>query len=283
MCSAPRPIAYGCVVVVVGVVVVVVVDVVLLVVELPMPIALRKRRKRDGCTIVPVVVPFCTFVTTTPPFAPVVTTTGAVTLEVVDVVLAFRVRAATAAASAARLRAAAVVVGDVVATVDLAVTGTVVDGVAAEVEIAEGAETAVFAGLGTESDEVVGVSAPVPAAVCPTVKPGVVFVGFASAGFAVTARAVVFDMPFATAPVTPTVGVAPVLLFTAAAVAGETALVPETPVVTLGAAVTAAVPPSAALLAAGVKIAPASPSAPLVMTGVGVELFDEFTVCCGFA
>ena len=120
-------------------------------------------------------------------------------------------------------------------------------------------------------------------------KPGVVFVGVASDGFAATARAVAFDMPFATAPVTPIVEP----LFVLAAVAVDVVSpVPETlvppPVATLGVtvgvtdAVTAPVVFTAPLLAAALKIAPASPSPPVVTTGVGVELMVEFAVCCGF-
>jgi hypothetical protein len=111
-----------------------------------------------------------------------------------------------------------------------------------------------------------------------------VFVGFASDGFAAMARAVVFERPFATAPLL-------FVLFATASVVGVRP-VPETAaaelVATIGVvvgetdAVTVPLLTTAAFDAASVKTAP-SPSAPLVMIGVPFELFDEFAVDSGFA
>jgi len=93
-----------------------------------------------------------------------------------------------------------------------------------------------------------------------------------------------------------TVGVRnPVFCVAVAAVAvlvGVTAVldVPKTGAASVLAAVMAAVPAVTPLVTAPVltppprtTAPPPSPPAPLVMTGVGSELMDEFTVCCGLA
>jgi hypothetical protein len=159
----------------------------------------------------------------------------------------------------------------------LVVTGATTLGVVADVAIGDGAAIAAAAGDGTAAEATVGVSAPVPAAVVPGVKPGVVFVGVASDGFAATARDVALDKPlttFAAGLVLPVAtaavdGVRPVpaALLTAAGV--------DTAAVVAPVAATAATPVSA-------KTA-ASPSAPVVTIGVGAELLLEFAVICGFA
>jgi hypothetical protein len=111
-----------------------------------------------------------------------------------------------------------------------------------------------------------------------------VFAGFASDGFAATARDVAFESPLATAPLL-------LVLFATAWVVGvrpvpETvaaALVPTTgDVVGATDAVTVPLLATAAFDAASVKTAP-SPSEPLVMIAVPFELFDEFAVDSGFA
>ncbi|MEA2570513.1 MAG: hypothetical protein QOI24_2514 [Acidobacteriota bacterium] len=182
---------YGCVVVVAGVVVVLL---------LPMPTALRKRRKRDGCVIVvaPVVADF-TFVTTTLPSALVAMTMLPVAEEVVDAGELFAAAAvaaffAVACATIARawpldlfvvVVVVVVVVGVIVAFAVVAVvvvidgvalmpavtrpadalTGATTLGVASDVAIGDGDEVAATVGVVMAADATVGVSAPVPPAV----------------------------------------------------------------------------------------------------------------------
>ncbi|MCU1229390.1 MAG: hypothetical protein JWO97_2274 [Acidobacteria bacterium] len=181
---------YGCVDVVDVVPVAGVVVVVLL---LPMPRPFRKRRKRDGCVMVPVA--GFTFVTTTLPSALVVTTMLPVADDVVDdepfaVVAAFFARACSTIARAwpfvavvfvmvvvavgvtvafAVVAVVVVIDGDAlmpaVTLPAVALTGVVTLGVASDVAIGDGEEVAATVGVVIAAEATVGVSAPVPAAV----------------------------------------------------------------------------------------------------------------------